>query len=263
MKKKPIKLSDKYDISATIVLYEDDITILKKTVQSFLDIPFKKRLFLIDNSKRNFLEKEFKHAEINYQFMGKNIGFGAGHNLVLEQIKQLSKYHLILNPDVSFSGEVVSILIKEFQNKEDVAMIAPKIVFPDGKHQNSCRRYPSLRDLFIRRSGFLKRIFISAIHKGEYRDKDLTRSFYPDFVHGCFMLFKTDDYIKIGGFDKRYFLYMEDVDICRKIDQIDKKKKYYPNVQIKHELRKGSLKNIQLFFTHLNSSIKYFKKWGF
>ena len=92
MKKRHTKLSDKYDISATIVLYEEDIRILKKTVESFLQIPFKKRLFLIDNSKSNFLEKEFNHTEINYQFIGKNIGFGAGHNLVLEQIKDYSKY---------------------------------------------------------------------------------------------------------------------------------------------------------------------------
>jgi hypothetical protein len=256
-------LRDKYDISATIVLYEQDNEVLKKTIESFLLIPLKKRLFLIDNSKSNFLEKEFNHAEISYHFVGKNIGFGAGHNLVLGQIKQHSEYHLILNPDVSFSGEVIPKLIKEFQNKADIAMIAAKIVFPDGRNQISCRRYPSPRDLFIRRSGFLKRIFISAIHKGEYRDKDLTKLFYPDFVHGCFMLFKTDDFIKIGGFDKRYFLYMEDVDICRKIDAIGKKKMYFPNEQITHILKKESSKNVRLFFIHLISSIRYFKKWGF
>lgn len=256
-------MSEKYDISATIVLYENNIRILNKTVESFLKIPLKKRLFLIDNSKRNFLEKEFNHAEINYQFVGKNIGFGAGHNLVLEQIKDHSKYHLILNPDVSFSGEVIPSLIKEFQNKEDIAMIAPKIVFPDGKHQNSCRRYPSFKDILIRRSGFLKRIFMSAIQKGEYGDKDLTKSFYPDFVHGCFMLFKSDDFININGFDDRYFLYMEDVDICKKIDQIGKKKEYHPEVSVIHILNKGSSKSIGLFFIHLVSSIKFFKKWGF
>jgi len=256
-------LSDKYDISATIVLYEEDVSMLNKTVESFLRIPLEKKLFLIDNSKSNFLEKEFNHAEINYQFVGNNIGFSAGHNLILEQIKQHSKYHLILNPDVCFSGEVIPRLINEFQNKEDIAMIAPKIVFPDEKYQNSCRRYPSLRDLLIRKSGFLKRIYTSSIHKGEYGDKDLTRSFYPDFIHGCFMLFKTDDFIKIGGFDERYFLYMEDVDICRKIDQIDKKKMYYPNEQITHILKKESSKNMRLFFIHFISSIKYFKKWGF
>jgi hypothetical protein len=77
------------------------------------------------------------------------------------------------------------------------------------------------------------------------------------------MLFKTDDFIKIGGFDKRYFLYMEDVDICRKIDAIGKKKMYFPNEQITHILKKESSKNVRLFFIHLISSIRYFKKWGF
>jgi len=256
-------LSYNYEISATIVLYENDIKVLKKTIESFLQIPLKKRLFLIDNSKRNILENEVNNPEISYQFIGRNIGFGAANNLVIQRIKNNSKYHLILNPDVTFSSDVIPSLIKAFQNEDNIAMIAPEVLFPDGRRQYSCRRYPTFRDLFIRRSGFLKRIFSSVIHKGEYKDKDLTKSFYPDFVHGCFMLFKTQDFIKIEGFDEHYFLYMEDVDICKKIDVIGKKKMYYPNKQITHILKKDSSKNVRFFLIHFISSIKYFKKWGF
>jgi GT2 family glycosyltransferase len=91
----------------------------------------------------------------------------------------------------------------------------------------------------------------------------VSKSFYPDFIHGCFMLFKTQEYIDLKGFDERYFLYMEDADMCKKIDRIGKKKFYFPEVKIIHQHQKGSSKNIKLFFYHLSSAIKYFLKWGF
>jgi GT2 family glycosyltransferase len=55
---------------------------------------------------------------------------------------------------------------------------------------------------------------------------------------------------------------MEDVDICKKIDALGKKKLYYPKEEIIHVLKQGSSKNIHLFFRHTSSAIKYFLKWG-
>ena len=258
-KKKRINLSKSIDITATIVLFNEDIKTLRKTIDSFLKAPIKKKLFLIDNSPTNILEKEFKHSEIQYIFSGEYLGFAKGHNLIIDSIKNTSKYHLILNPDVEFSIDVIPKLVNEIVRHENVAMIAPKVVFPNGESQYTCREYPNPLEMISRRANIFKKYS----QKKEYRDIDLSKSFNPDFIHGSFMLFKTEDFIKINGFDERYFLYMEDVDICRKIDQMGKKKLYYPNVQISHILKKESSKNIRLFFTHLYSSIKYFKKWGF
>ena len=56
---------------------------------------------------------------------------------------------------------------------------------------------------------------------------------------------------------------MEDADICRKIKQSGKEILYYPKVEITHLYRKASGKNLKLFFIHLSSAIKYFRKWGF
>jgi len=144
-----------------------------------------------------------------------------------------------------------------------VAMIAPKVLFPNGLHQFSCRRYPSLKELFARRFPFLNPIFKSTIYKGQYRDKDLNTSFYAEYLTGCFHLYKTVDFVKLMGFDERYFLYMEDVDICKKIDIIGKKKLYYPNEEIIHVLKQGSSKSLKLFLRHTTSAVKYFSKWGF
>ncbi|WOC39249.1 glycosyltransferase family 2 protein [Polaribacter sp. HL-MS24] len=246
-----------YDITATIVLYHEDLDVLQKTVDSFLKIPFKKRLFLVDNSATDVLKKSFPQEEITYIFTGKNIGFGAAHNLVLNHIN--SNYHLVLNPDVAFEEAVLPVLIRQLEMDKELALISPKVMYPSGEHQFVCRTYPTLFDLINRRFKFSK----NAILKHEYRTQDLSQPFYPDFIHGCFLVFKTSIFKDLNGFDERYFLYMEDVDICKKIDAIGKKKLYYPKVEIEHILKRGSSKNFHLLILHISSAIKYFFKWGF
>ena len=142
-------------------------------------------------------------------------------------------------------------------------MIAPKVLFPDRTFQNSCRRYPTIIELLARRNFFLQLIFKKLIKRGKYVDKNLSDPFFADYLTGCFQLFKTKDFVSLKGFDERYFLYMEDVDICRKIDALGKKKLYFPQEEIVHVLKQGSSKNLKLFFRHTSSAIKYFLKWGF
>lgn len=249
------------NISATIVLYKEDVKRLQKTIDSFLQTPLSKKLFLIDNSPTDFLKNLANHPNITYVFNNKNIGFGKAHNLVIDSIKNKSKYHLILNPDVFFTPNVIPNLIKELERKEELAMIAPKVLFPNGKHQYSCRRYPKPFELFFRRFNFIKPISSKIIDNGIYKDKDISKPFEAEYITGCFQLYKTKDFIALNGFDKRYFLYMEDVDICKKIDLLGKKKMYYPYEKIYHYLKKESSKNIILFFRHFSSAIKYFIKW--
>jgi GT2 family glycosyltransferase len=244
-------------ITASVVLFNENLEILKKTVDSFLETPLEKKLFLIDNSPKNRLEKYFEHPEIEYLFVGENIGFGKAHNLVIDKLT--ANFHLILNPDVIFSSDVILALITELSKSTDVSFITPKVLFPNKENQYVCRKHPTFFNLINRKSKILKNQTI----KNEYRNQDLERSFYPEFIHGCFMLFKTADFKYLGGFDERYFLYMEDADICRRIDKIEKKILFFPNVEITHQLQKGSSKSIKLFIYHLSSAIKYFLKWGF
>lgn len=238
-------------------MYNEDVKTLQKTIDSFLKIPLSKKLFLIDNSPSDTLKTLANHPEIEYIFNNKNIGFGKAHNLVLNKIKNTSTYHLILNPDVFFTADVIPNLIKEVVKINNLAMIAPKVVYNNGKQQFICRKFPTFIDLVIRRL----HIFKQRIKEQEYQNINLSKPFFPDAVHGCFMLFKTKDFITLNGFDERYFLYMEDIDICKKIHYSDKKILYFPNEKITHIHRKGSAKKIKLLIYHLSSAIKYFIKW--
>lgn len=247
------------NITASIVVYKEQIATLQKAVHSFIKSPFAEKLFIIDNSPTNVLENELNHPNVEYIFTGKNIGFASGHNAILGRLSNKnSDFHLILNPDVVFDPTIFEALISELQKDTNLSMISPKILFPDQSLQFTARRFPKLSELFYR---FLK-ISNTFTQNQEYRDSGFTTSFDPDFVHGSFMLFKTEDFRELKGFDERYFMYMEDVDICRRIDVLGKKKRYFPEVSIQHEHRKGSSKQMKLFFIHLSSVIKYYKKWG-
>lgn len=259
MKKKPIKMGNKVQISATIVLFKEDFNTLQETIDSFLKTPLSKKLFLVDNSPNNILERYFQNPQIEYIFVGKNIGFGRAHNLVLNKIKTLSEFHLILNPDVAFKPTVLPKMIKKFRDDSTVSMISPQIISPEGKIQYTCRKNPTFLKLIIRRLD----IFKNYSEKNDYRNQDLSVSFHPEFIHGCFMLFTMKDFITTQGFDERYFLYMEDADICREQYIRGKKILYFPEVTIKHKHQRGSSKRIKLFFNHLISALKYFKKWKF
>ena len=150
-------------ITGSIVLFKENLTDLHKAIECFLAIPLKKKLYLIDNTPSRFFEYVFVNHQIEYIAVEQNIGFGSAHNKILDKIKQTSKFHLILNPDVSFKLGVISNLIKELENNKEVAMIAPKVLFPNGKHQYSCRRYPSISELIARRFAVLKPIFKTVI----------------------------------------------------------------------------------------------------
>jgi GT2 family glycosyltransferase len=251
-------MQNKLQISATIVLYEEQEEVLLQAVHSFLGTSLTKHLFLVDNSPLP-LSNQFllNHPEITYIFNNKNVGFGKANNLVIDNIKHISDYHLVLNPDTKFDPEILEELVNELKQNEEVALIAPAIKFPDGRHQYSVRIYPAFFDLVVRKLN----TFPKRIHKGEYRNIDLSKPFYPDAIHGSFLLFKTNDFVNIQGFDDRYFMYFEDIDICRKIDVLGKKKLYYPKVKVTHILRKESAKKMKLFFYHFSSAVKYFLKW--
>ncbi|PID69915.1 MAG: glycosyl transferase family 2 [Flavobacteriales bacterium] len=248
-------------LSGAIVLYNENPDELSKTIDSFLEIPLSKKLFLFDNLPNDGLKDCFIHPDIIYHNTKKNIGFGSAHNLAIPHIKNQSAYHLILNPDVVFKGEDLPRLIEAMNAEKNCALIAPGVRYPDGSHQYTCRKFPTPFDLLGRVIPLLGHISKRRIAEREYRHKDLTKPFYPDFIHGCFMLFRTADFIAINGFDPRYFLYMEDADICKKLDAKHQKRLYFPDVTISHIYKRKSRTNPKLMWYHSISALKYFLKW--
>jgi GT2 family glycosyltransferase len=252
-------MQEEKHITASIVVYKEDPAQLQKIIDTFFEYSFSRKIYIIDNSPTNILKDKINGDRIDYLFSGTNLGFGKGHNTILDSLKKQSNYHLILNPDICFSSKILNKLTDQLQKDQQLSMVAPKVLYPAGELQYTARKFPTVLELFCRFMG----IFKIYTNKKEYKDEELTAPFFPDFVQGSFMLFKTKDFIELKGFDERYFMYMEDIDICRKIDLSGKRKLYFPATEIIHSHRKGSSKELRLFCIHISSIIKYFMKWGF
>lgn len=93
------------------------------------------------------------------------------------------------------------------------------------------------------------------------RDVDLSKPCEVPSLSGCFMFLRSTALKEAGLFDERFFMYMEDVDLCRRIGAVSQTV-FFPGCSVIHGYSKGSYKSARLFRLHLGSAIRYFNKWG-
>lgn len=252
----------KYDIAASIVAYKNNSEIINNAVKSFLDTNLEVAILIIDNSPTDALEIDLIQDErVFYKFNGNNVGFSKAHNQGIRFFKDLCKYFLVLNPDVYFNGTTLSTLYNYLENHPDTGLIAPKVLYPNGDIQTSRRLIPSPIDLLIRRLPFGKSLFSKRTGLNEYSNCDSNAIIEVPFLLGCFMLFRTSAIDKVGMFDERYFVYLEDLDICRRFS-IKYKVIYHGQAHIYHLYQRASSKSLNMLLLHTVSMVKYFKKWG-
>ncbi len=251
-------------ISSSIVLYKNDSSEVQKTIQSFFSSSISElQLYLVDNSPDNSLEM-LKQIDVRIIYIPShdNPGFGSAHNKAIRKsIEFGAMYHLILNPDVEFRSEVLEELFEFMESNKDVGNVMPKIFYKNGELQRLCKLLPTPLNLFGRR--FASNTKWAQKQNDRYELKDFD---YNDIVEipnlsGCFMFARTEILKKVGGFDERYFMYMEDIDLNRRIGEISKTV-FYPHVSIIHGFEKESYINKKLLKYHIQSAIKYFNKWG-
>ena len=256
-----------YDLTISIVTYNTNKEELLKVLQCLEKIKVNKRIFISDNSENQDIKKvieDLNSNQIEYIFNNSNKGFGAGHNVIINKLlnKELdSKYHLVMNSDVYFEEDVVEKLLDYMSNHEKIGQIGPRITGKDGTLTYSCKLFPTPLNLIMRRFIPLKKI-------GEKMDYDYEMRWYnyKDIVEGallsgCFMLLRTEVFEKVGKFDEKYFMYLEDYDFCRRIGE-KYEVIYYPKVEIMHKHAKSSYKSRKMLLIHIKSALTYFNKWG-
>tara|TARA_B100001093_G_C26800797_1_gene1003301 strand:- start:759 stop:1568 length:810 start_codon:yes stop_codon:yes gene_type:complete len=246
-------------ITASIVIYNDEPKIFERAILSFLNA-CNGDIFIIDNSEHDIQSKYFGHSRVKYFKTNKNLGFGKGHNFALNKIRHNSDLHFFINPDIYFDG-VINEIASIFKKNKDFGVLMPKILYPDGSIQDLCKLLPTPMDLILRR--FIKIPFLRKIFHTNYVLKNIDESTFSEIpsLSGCFLAAPTMLLKNIGGFDERYFLYMEDIDLVRRIGK-EFKTIYYPNLEVIHEYKKGSYTNKKLLMLHIKSAIAYFNKHG-
>jgi len=251
------------DLACSLVLYQNAPGQVRSCINSLVSSDLRVRLIVVDNSPQDQLRSTVSSTGADYCFSGRNVGFGSGHNIAIRKSLGSSDYHLVVNPDVSFGREVLETLYRFMQRNPDVGLVVPRVLYPDGNEQHLCKLLPTPFDLLIRRFGGTLGESICRARLDRYllRGADLTKPRVVPSLSGCFMLIRTSLFQTVGLFDERFFLYMEDVDLCRRIGEVSKTM-YFPDVAVFHEYQKGSYHNRLLMKHHLKSAWKYFSKWG-
>lgn len=246
-------------VTGSIVTY-NNISTIAKTLETLFgetkDIDFK--LYVLDNGSSDgtpeYIEKNY--PDVTVIRSGKNVGFGAGHNIIINQVE--SKYHAVINPDIVLTQNAVKKMADYMDENPDIGLLSPRICFPDGRDQILGKRNPHLKYLVASR---LRGDEPSKLLK-EYAmlDCDLSKPTEIENATGCFMFIRTDVLKSIGGFDDGFFMYFEDADLARRINEVSKCV-YYPDAVVNHVWGRDSKRNFKLMLVHINSMLRYFRKW--
>jgi len=252
-----------YDIIGSLVVCREPLKQIQEAITSFLHTQMNVKLYVIDNSPDDQIHEVCNDRRIVYIFNGRNLGFAAGHNIAMKLSLNEAAYHVVLNPDVYFAPGVLEKLFAFASGRPEVGLLMPKVLNPDGSIQYLCKRLPAPSDLLLRRflPGVLQPLVEGRLAQYELRDQDYNTTLSVPFLSGCFMMISCTALAQVGIFDERYFMYMEDVDISRRIHQRFKTI-YFPEVAIYHCYAKGSYHSARLMMYHMKSAWRYFRKWG-
>lgn len=259
------------DLSIVIVNYNQKyfprlcVEALKKSVANF-----KYEIIFCDNHSSDdsieYLKQAEKNGDIILVHAGKNLGYGKGNNRGAKIAK--GKYILILNADITVEADTLQKLYDYLVKNKNIGIVAPKLVYNNGDVQPSCRKDFKFFDLIIKRT-FLGKIqpFKRRLKNYLMMDFDHNKEQEVDLVTGAFMMMPRVVFEKVGGFDERYFLFMEDFDLCKKVRAAGYKIVYYPQAHATHyhkRLSDGGLLRLPFkknSWRHLSSAFKYFWKW--
>lgn len=248
------------NISSSIVLYKHSPEQIQPLIDAVARVSPAVRLYLIDNSPTDELKVLSTNSNVEYIFNNANVGYGAGHNIAMRKALSWAKYHVVLNPDIMFNTGTLEAMHGYMESNPDVGHMMPKIVYPDGSIQHTCKLVPTPMDLIIRR--FLpSSLTQKQTARFEMHDSGYNKIMQVPYMSGCFMFLRLTTLQQAGFFDERFFMYPEDIDLTRRIYKIAKTI-FYPLAEATHGYERGSYKSRKLLWIHLTNMIKYFNKWG-
>ncbi len=214
------------------------------------------------------MREEFPHFHFLPQ--EKNIGFGALVNACLKHAK--GKYIFVMNPDTILEEKTLGDLTKFMNERKDVGICGPMQKNFNGKIENTRFAFYKPQTILYRRT-FLRHLPFAKKHLAHFEMREVRdKNPYPvAWIMGSAMFARREMIEMVGGMDTRYFMYMEDVDWCRRFWEKGFKVYYHPQITLFHFYGKGSargtfLQNIlfnRLTRVHIVSAYKYFTKYAF
>jgi GT2 family glycosyltransferase len=255
-------MNNKPLLTISVVLYDTPVSHINKLIASLGYIKCSLHLYFVDNSPSDYL-RSFCVTQFSSEYfhLRHNPGFGSGHNFAISLSRDIgSAYHLVINADVSFNGDVISGMLNFMNEHPQVGQLMPMVLNPDGSVQRLCKLVPTPMDLLVRR--FLPARLKKARDKiFEVHDSGYDKIMFVPYLSGCFMLLRQQALLEVGVFDERFFMYPEDIDLTRRM-ALKYDTLFFPDSQVYHEHGAASYKSFRMLLIHSFNIIKYFNKWG-
>lgn len=175
-------------------------------------------------------------------------GFGANHNSAFNV--SVGDYFIVLNPDIRLIDFNIIHVQYLFDSDSYIGACAPVVLSSKGTIEDSVRYYPTT---FL----LIKRIVRRLFKLNNTPDYTWTTSpIMVDWVAGMFIIFRREAFKSVQGFDERYFMYLEDADICRRMKNKGWDIYLQPKLKVIHDAQRASLKKLSHFKWHLRSTVR-------
>jgi N-acetylglucosaminyl-diphospho-decaprenol L-rhamnosyltransferase len=219
----------------------------------------------VDNDSRDgsaeFVQSAFPQVRLIRNL--RRCGLARNNNLAFGVSR--GRYFLILNPDVDVQPGAVETMADFLDERPEVGLVGPKLIFPDGNLQLSCRQFPTLRSFVWRRTPL--RLLLPEGRRDESHlmaDHDHSAPSPVDWLLGAALMLRREVYKKLGGMDERYELYCEDIDLCYRVHASDLDVYYVPDaVVVHHHLAVTDKKFLtRRSLSHYKSMLQYIRGHG-
>jgi len=175
----------------------------------------------------------------------KPMGFAANQNQAFSQAT--GHYFCVMNPDIRLYEDPFPALLSCLQHPS-AGVVAPIVLDEDGEMEDSARYFPTPFKILCKAFGKCK--------GSDYVVKN--ESIYPDWVGGMFMLFPIEIFRQLNGFDQKFFLYYEDVDLCARLRLLGYEVVLCPIARAVHQARRSSHQDFNYLRWHMASMMRFF-----
>jgi GT2 family glycosyltransferase len=223
-------------VSAVVVSY-NCADLLRAALASLLgqEVAGGLEVVVVDNASSDGSAAAAGEFGVEVVALERNVGFAAANNVGARRAR--GDLLLFANPDVEAPPGVVAALSDFLANNTAAAAAGPKLVGLDGGLQRFCaRKFPTAFNLLF---------LVSGLEESRWAGSSLAHRYYParyydegpapaDALTGAFMLVRRSAFEEVGGFDEDYFLYGEDLDLCRRLRAAGGEIWYVPVGPVRH-----------------------------
>jgi len=196
---------------------------------------------------------------VNLLWNTRNLGYSRAANQGIE--KTYEPYVLVLNSDTVLSTDTVSRVVEFLEKNPRSGVVGPRLLNPDGTLQFSCREFPTVKEAFFH--AFIGLFKAENTHSARYKktDWDHLDEAEVDWVSGAFMALRREAVETVGGFDEKYFMYVEDVDLCWRVWRGGWTVNFLPRGDVMHHVGQSSSgASTRMMFQHHKSMLRFHRK---